>query len=146
MTTTSASESLGVTTRTPSRPRGYTTRSRLAARTTSTPSRNTSSNGVLTRKLERSWWVISPVSVRMRRPASQRTGASTVILTCTRGRSTVSPICSNTKPRWKVSWLNKCLSGIPRSCVRAVAGGVTRTVLNADCMSAMRAVQWRTPT
>jgi len=37
-------------------------------------------------------------------------------------------------------------SGTPRSRVRAVVGNERRTVLNADCMSAMSAVQWRTQT
>jgi hypothetical protein len=77
---------------------------------------------------------------------SRRTGASTGILICTRGRSTGSPASSNTKPRWKVSQLSKCPSVIRRSRVRAVVGNERRTVLNADCMSAMSAVQWRTQT
>jgi len=90
--------------------------------------------------------VIGPVSARPRRTASQKTGGNTAILTYTRGRSTGSPTSSNTKPRWKASRLSKCLSGIPRNRARAVAGSVTRTVLNAGYMSVMSAGRQRTRT
>jgi putative transposase len=73
-------------------------------------------------------------------------GATTAILTCTGGRSTVSRRYSTTKRKPKASRLSKSLSAIRRSRVQCVVTQTRISALNADCTSVRSATRLRTRT